>query len=101
MTSDSQFPGLQHKPANGPVMFCAGYPNPEAFPILLTESSSPSKAAAGSGFPSKVHAMGPAMRSGFPALPTGSSHFGKTVMGRYPEMALKRFCLLGTARVQE
>jgi len=101
MTSDSLFPGLPHNPANPPVMFCAGYPKPEPFPILLTEPGSPSEAAAGSGLPSKVDAMRPATCSGFPALPAGFSHFGERVTGGYPETALKRFRLLGTARAQE
>lgn len=101
MTSDSQFPGLQHKLANPLVMFCAGYPKLEHFPILLAKPGCPSEAVASSVLPIKVCVMEPMMRSGFPALPTGSSHFGETVTGGYPETALKKFCLPGTARAQE
>lgn len=101
MTSNSQFRGLQREPANPLVMFCAEYPKSDHFPILLPEPGSPSEAAAGSGLPSKVCVMESVMRSEFPALPTGSSHFGETVTRGYPETALKKFRLPGTARAQE
>lgn len=70
--------------------------------FLLTEPGSPSEASTSSGLPSEVRANGTGDALGLSGiLLTNSSHFSEIVRGGYPETALKRFCLPGTARAQE